>query len=143
MWILAGVAFASRKTISDPDDAPNRRVDIKSASHGHSGRRLVHTVVAYHRFNTSHAPCVIMDTSRSGADDYAACGLSGMFDLQQGTTTGNVLIDRPNRKTIVYKFKRRAIGQPVLYRWYVQDPGPDECPGCDRAPNEGYVLHRL
>ena len=143
LMIFAGSAFAGKRTISDPNDVGRHRIDIKSASHGHSGRRITHTIVSYRRFNTSRAPCVIMETNQQGEDDFAACGLSGMINLHQQRTTGNLSIDRPNRKTVVYKFKRRAINQPVLYRWFIQDHGPDECPGCDRAPNNGYVLHRL
>lgn len=142
--LVAGVALASRRTISDGNDAPRKRVDIKRASHGHKGRKIVHTIVAYNRFRTSRGPCVMMDTNSTDGDDFAACGVgSGLINLNQQRTGGRLSIARPNRKTIVYKFRPRAIKQPAAYEWYVYGPADDECPGCDRAPNQGTVRHRL
>lgn len=141
---VAGVALASRRTISDGDDSPRQRVDIKSASHGHKGRKIVHTIVAYNRFRTSRGPCVMMDTNSRDGDDFAACGLgSGLINLNQQRTGGHLSITRPNRKTIVYRFRPRAIKHPVAYEWYIFGPADDECPGCDRAPNRGSVGHKL
>lgn len=142
--LMVGVALASSRTISDGDDAPRKKLDIKSASHGHRGPKIVHKIVAYNRFRTSHAPCVFMDTNNTDGSDYAACGLgSGLININQERTGRRLRITRPNRKTVVYKFRPRAIGNPVAYRWYTAAPREDECSGCDRAPNNGTVRHRL
>jgi hypothetical protein len=140
----AGIALASSRRITDGNDAPRKKVDIKSATHGHRNNKLVHKVVAYNKFRTSKAPCVFMDTNASDGDDYAACGLgSGMIDLNQQTTAGRLHISRPNRRTVVYRFRPRAINHPVAYEWYTAPPREDECPQCDRAPNNGSVGHQL
>ena len=140
----AGIALASTRTISDGNDTPRKYVDIKSASHGHRGRKLVHKIVAYNRFRTSKAPCVLMDTNAADGDDYAACGLgAGLIDLNQQRTSGRLRIVRPNNRTVVYRFRPRAINHPVAYQWHIAFPREDECPRCDRAPNNGTVGHQL
>lgn len=141
LLMFGAVAFGASGVVSDPADNPDGRVDIKRASHGRDGSKIKHTVVAYKRFNTSRGPCVYMDTKGTPAADFAACGLAGMINLNQQRTSGNLSIKRPDRKTIVYKFRPRAIKKPGSYDWYVEEPG-EEC-GCDRAPNHGRVTHNL
>ncbi len=141
--LAAPAALGSSRTISDPRDTTDHRVDIRSASHSHRNGKLVHTVVAYERFKTSRGPCVTFETTGGGRKDYQVCGYGNMTDLREQRTDGTAQIRRPNRKTIVYVFRKRAIGGPSVYKWLVEEPGPDECPNCDRAPNSGTVRHDI
>ena len=140
--LLGPAALGSTRTISDPDDVPKHRVDIKSASAGHVNGKLKHTVVSYRRFRTSRGPCLTLETKPVRGRDFQVCGYGNMVNLQQQRSRPTVAIRRPNWHTIVYVFKRRAIGNPSSYKWFVVEEGPDECPNCDRAPNKGMVLHR-
>ena len=142
LLLIAPAAFGSSRTISDRDDVPKHRVDIKSASHSHTRGKLKHTVVAYRAFKTSRGPCVTFETNGRGRKDYQVCGYSNMINLHQQTTKGTVSMRRPNRRTISYIFRPRAIGRPDVYKWFVIEPGSDECK-CDRAPNKGLVRHAL
>lgn len=142
LMMFGAVAFGASGRISDPSDNSDGRVDIKRASHSRDGSKIKHKVVAYQRFKTSRGPCVYMDTKGSQAAEFAVCGLAGgMINLKQQRTSGSVSIKPPDRKTIVYKFKPRALKKPGSYNWYVEEPGED-C-DCDRAPNHGTVTHTL
>ena len=35
----------------------------------------------------------------------------------RGERTGNVIMRRPDDKTVVYKFRKRTIGSPASYKW--------------------------
>ena len=142
LLLVAPAAFGSSRRIPDGNDVPKHRVDIKSASHSHTRGKLKHTVVAYRAFKTSRGPCVTFETDGRGRKDYQVCGYSNMINLHQQTTKGTVNMRRPNRHTISYIFRPRAIGRPGTYKWFVVEPGPDECK-CDRAPNKGLVRHAL
>ena len=140
--LLAPAAFGNSRTISDPRDG-GQRVDIRFASHSHRNGKLKHTVVAYRPFRTSRGPCVTFETSGGGLPDYRVCGYENMIALHEQRTHATVNTQRPNGRTIVYIFRKRAIGNPSSYRWHVKEAGPDECPDCDRAPNSGTVRHRI
>ncbi|MDQ4144262.1 MAG: hypothetical protein M3198_11065 [Actinomycetota bacterium] len=142
--LLAGpAALGSTRRISDPNDVPRRRVDVKSASHSHLGGRLKHTIVAFKAFRTSRGPCVTFETNGRGDADYRVCGLGNMTDLKEQVSKPVVSIRRPNPRTIVYVFRKKAIGSPGRYRWFVKEPGPNDCEICDRAPNSGMVTHDI
>src|SRR5918999_6341801 len=47
--VAGGNAHADTKRISDGNDRPGR-LDIRSASHGHSGARVVHTISTFGRW---------------------------------------------------------------------------------------------
>lgn len=143
LLLVAPAALGSSRTIRDPKDVPPRRIDIKSASHSHHNGKIKHKVVAYERFNTSRGPCVTFETNGGGRKDYQVCGYNNMTDLQQQRTHGTAKIRRPNRRSIVYIFRKRAIGNPNRYKWFIEEPGPDECRKCDRAPNSGLVRHNI
>ena len=147
--LLGGpAALGSTRTISDPNDVRPRRVDIKSATAGHFKRKLKHKIVAYSRFRTARGPCLMLETKPRAGRDYEICGFGNMTNLHQHETRGTAAIRRPNRRTIVYLFRPRAIGRPDVYKWFVREEGKEiqpttECPQCDRAPNRGMVRHRL
>ena len=141
--LAAPAALGSSRTVSDARDTTRRRIDIKSVSHGHRNGKLTHTVRAHERFKTSRGPCVTFETNGGGKNDYQVCGYENMIDLRQQRTHATVHITRPDRRTIVYIFRKRAIGRPGSYKWFVEEPGPDECPNCDRAPNSGKVRHNI
>ncbi len=141
--LLAPAAFGSSRTINDPKDVPPRRIEIKSVSHGHHNGKLKHTIVAHERFTTARGPCVVFETKGDRRNDYQVCGYGNMTDLRQQTTDSTVAIKRPNRRSIIYLFRPRAIGSPGSYKWFVEEFGVDACRSCDRAPNSGYVRHDI
>ena len=146
--LLGPAALGSTRTISDPDDVPRRRIDIKSASAGHVNGKLKHTIVSYRRFRTSRGPCVNFETKPKAGRDFQVCGFGNMTNLHQEETKGTADIRRPNMRTIVYVFRPRAIGRPSVYKWFVREEGREiqdtpECPNCDRAPNRGMVRHNI
>ena len=140
--LCAPAAFGSTRTISDPNDVPSNRIDVKSATAGHARNKLKHTIVSFRRFRTSRAPCLTIESKPRAGRDYRTCGLDNMINLHQHETKGTVAIRRPNRRTVVYLFRPRAIGRPNVYKWYIEEEGGDSCQ-CDRAPNRGMVRHAL
>lgn len=143
VMLLAPAAFGSSRTVRDPKDVPPRRIDIKAVSHSHHNGKLKHTVVAYERFTTARGPCVIFETNGGGKKDYRVCASTNMTNLREQQTTATVVMKRPNRRTIVYIFRKRAIGSPSRYGWFVKEYGLDRCRSCDRAPNSGLVRHDI
>ncbi len=142
--VLGGTAaFGSTRTISDPNDVAKHRIDIKSATAGHHRGKLKHTIVSYRGFRTSRAPCLTIESKPRAGRDYRVCGFDNMINMHQHETKGKVIFRRPNRRTIVYLFRARAIGGPNVYKWYIEEEGGDRCRECDRAPNRGMVRHAL
>ena len=98
----------------------------------------------YNKFRTSKAPCIFMDTNANDGADFAACGLgSGMINLNQQRTGGKLKIIRPNRKTVIYKFRRRAINHPVAYEWHVLHRARTSAPTAIAHPTSVGVGHQL
>lgn len=144
LLLLGGpAAIGSTRKISDPNDVAKHRVDIKSVSAGHARNKLKHKIVAFRRFRTSRGPCLTIESKPRAGRDYQVCGFGNMTNLHQQETKPSVTFRRPNRRTIVYLFRPRAIGGPNVYKWYVVEAGNDRCEECDRAPNRGMVRHAL
>lgn len=140
MLVLFGsIATANIKTIQDPADRPNSEggIDIKSASHGHTKTgKLKHKIVTYDVIAELEQACLYIKTA---ADTYYSCGYKMYNSADQ--QTGGLTESRPNNKTIVFKFKPGAIGNPSTYLWWVE--ANNYCQQCDRAPNTGKVRHNL
>ena len=114
---LCSVALADKTTINDPKDAPGR-VDIKTVTAGHDGTRLVHRIVGYAKIRKGEEPGVSVYAGkwdRVGGPSYQVTTF-GVTD-GRGQKTGNVTTRRPNGRTVVYKFKKGAIGNPASYKW--------------------------
>lgn len=140
MLVLIGsVASADTKTISDGKDPDNGGIDIKSATAGHTPTgKLKHKIGTYDQIGDMEQACLFITTVEG---DYFTCGYR-MYDSNDNET-GGVTESRPDNKTIIFKFKKSAIGSPDFYSWRVE--AGNYCSGtdCDRAPNKGMVPHKL
>jgi hypothetical protein len=117
LCLAVPVAMADKKTISDPKDAPGR-VDIKSVSAGHDGSKLVHRIVSYGKIKKGEEPGLSVyagQWTRVGGPSYQVTSFG--VTNGRGEKTGKVAMRRPNGKTVVYRFGKRAIGNPKSYRW--------------------------
>ena len=114
---LAPFALADKNTIDDPKDAPGR-VDIKSVSAGHDGAKLVHRIVGYARIKKGEEPGLSVyagQWDRIGGPSYQVSSFG--VTNGRGEKTGKVKLRRPNKRTVVYRFGKGAIGNPKSYRW--------------------------
>ena len=130
----ASLALADRKTFEDPKDAPGR-VDIKEVRAGHDPKgRLVHRIVGYGTIRDGEEPGVNVY-----AGQFTEVGSSyqvSSFGVTngRGEKTGRTKMKRPDNKTVVYKFRKGAIGNPNSYKWQAcvcvegdqQDLAPDK-----------------
>ena len=109
-------ALADKKTFSDPKDAPGR-VDIKTVKQGHDGTKLVHRIVGYAKIRKGEEPGLNVYAGKF--DRIGASYQVSSFGVTngRGEKTGNATMRRPDSKTVVYKFKKGAIGNPASYKW--------------------------
>ena len=118
LCLAVPLAIADKKTIDDPKDAPGR-VDIKTVKVGHDKKgKLVHTAVGYAKIRSGEEPGLSVYAGkwdRVGGPSYQVTSF-GVTD-GRGQKTGNVKTKRPDGKTVVYKFKPGAIGNPASYKW--------------------------
>ena len=114
--LCAPLALADKKTFDDPKDAPGR-VDIKTASAGHDGRKLVHRIVGYAKIKKGEEPG--LNVYAGQFDRIGASYQVSSFGVTngRGEKTGNVRMRRPNDRTVVYKFGKGTIGNPKSYKW--------------------------
>ena len=110
------LALADKKTFSDPKDAPGR-VDIKTVKQGHDGSKLVHRIVGYAKIKKGEEPGVNVYAGQF--DRIGASYQVSSFGVTngRGERTGSVRMRRPDDRTVVYKFGKRAIGNPASYKW--------------------------
>jgi len=62
---------------------------------------------------------------------------------EQPEVVGAVASSRPSAHKVVIKFKKKRIGSPSKYGWYVAMPADGDQPPYDRAPNTGFKRHVL
>jgi hypothetical protein len=61
----------------------------------------------------------------------------------QPAVRGPAAAGRPSAHKIVITFKKKLIGSPSRYGWYVAMPSDGDAPPYDRAPNTGFKKHVL
>lgn len=153
---------ADTKRISDGNDVSGR-LDIRSASHGHAGRRLVHKISTFGRWGARlvrqsgnnlfsleistdgdpHAERVVLIYSRNGRMK------ADVFRFSGGSLTlvGSASASRPNARTVRVSIRRSRLGDPSHYRWSAQSQykNAGACSNfcTDRAPNTGRVRHNI
>lgn len=146
---MALVATADDQTVRDDvrRDASGP-LDLKEVSHGHRGRRLIHTLRTYDawrgRWLRGERDVINLtfdrqDARNAGVErvlvvDYADGRLvSGMFNVltEPPTRLGGARIERPSRRVIRLIFPRRLLKRSGLrsYRWRANVTY--EGPGCD------------
>ena len=156
--VAVGNAQAGTERIRDGNDRPGP-LDIRSATHGHDGDRLVHTISTFRRWrvgllglSTPNLFAVEISTDRDRAPEravliFATNGrlVAEVIRLPAGTSVGSASASKPNGRTVRVSIRRSRLGNPTGYRWnahsqyHAGGPCSDFC--VDRAPNSGRVLH--
>lgn len=153
----AGVsgAFADSTTIQDPEgDASSNNIDIVSAKAGHApGKVLKHRVTVAKKVNPNDIPPSLrIDVPKGAVEDYVVRTIEleggpgtlrgGVFDANGGQV-GKASITAVGENGWKYKFREKAIGKPKRYGWAFAVTADDATEILDRAPDTGYVKHRL
>ena len=130
---IAGFAIADSKTVQDRREAPDNKLDIKSASAAHAGRKLKHEVVLWgavpDRFHGQ--VCVTVQSRRVNVGapqrpDYGArsiCILNkkqervDIVQMQTGKVKGHARVKYPRKNRVRFLFGKKAIGSPTRYFW--------------------------
>jgi hypothetical protein len=156
--IVAGSAAADTATVRDAAGDTNGPIDLSAASHGHRRAKLVHTLRTHElwRGRALRGDGVInltfnrQDGQDKGVErvmvvDYQSGGLvAKMFDVIHDREVGEVLLRRPDLRTLRLVFPKRYVKRqdPGPYRWTVgvtDDKGLDHLP----EPERRAILHRI
>jgi hypothetical protein len=155
-------AQADTRRISDGNDVSGR-LDIRRASHGHSGARLVHTISTFSTWGArlvrrSGNNLFSLEISTDGDRRperivlvYSRNGrmIADVFRFSGGNLTliGSASASRPSARTVRVSIRRSRLGNPGRYRWSAQSQfkRAGACSNfcVDRAPNTGRVLHDI
>jgi hypothetical protein len=166
-FIVALVAVANAqadtKRISDGNDVSGR-LDVRSASHGHAGARLVHRISTFGTWGArlvrrSGTNLFSLEISTDGDRRperivlmYSRNGhmIADVFRPLSGgnlTLIGSASASRPNARTVRVAIPRSRLGDPGRYRWsaHSQFKKAGACSNfcVDSAPNSGRVLHNI
>ena len=160
--VAVGNARADTKRISDGNDRPGP-LDIRSATHGHAGDRVVHTISTFRRWRVGRIgpktpnlfaveistdgdralERVVLIFSRNGRMVAPVFRRSGRRFIQIGSATAS----RPSRRTVRVSIRRSLLGNPKGYRWnaHSQYQAAGACSDVciDKAPNSRRVLHDI
>jgi hypothetical protein len=167
-----GPAGAGTAVYADPNDSLSR-FDISRVSHGHKlsrgGKpRLTHQLTthdAWRAMLVDGRPSSIgffITTDRDGRLERRIVIATARGEIRarmlnhSGDVVGRPSVWKPNRRTITVAFGRGTLGRRLRsYRWYATttfhrssskscgDAGSVTIVCWDRAPNSGYIEHRL
>jgi hypothetical protein len=160
--VASGNAHADRKSVSDGNDRPGK-LDIRSASHGHAGGRVVHTISTFSTWRvgllgprTPNLFAVEISTDGDRALERVALIFSrrGRMIAQVYRLSNRRLIfvgsasaSKPNARTVRLSIRPSHLGDPAGYRWkaHSQYRAAGACSNfcIDKAPNRGRVLHDI
>ena len=167
---VAGLAIANTKSVNDKRESPDNKLDIKSASAGHAGKKLKHDVVLWGPLpgHFHGQVCVDVTGERGGGTNvgdlrnFAICitnkqqGRVPVIQIQTGKTKGHAKVKYPDPETVRFVFRKKSIGNPPnKYFWradtfYSSSTKHGDCPkmdgySClDSAPDPGNeVKHKL
>jgi hypothetical protein len=160
--VAAGHAQAGTNRISDGNDRPGP-LDIRSASHGHAGVRVVHTISTFALWRagllgpgTPNLFAVEISTDGDAALErvvliFSANGrmVARVYRLSGGrlVLVGPATASKPNGRTVRVSIARSQLGSPAGYRWkaHSQYRAAGACSNfcIDKAPNSRRVLHDI
>lgn len=147
--VVTSVAMANTTTVGDPRGDAGGGLNLKSATAGHTRAGLLkHTIVQYNPIDKTNPPSLVINGGPTGAcrspsnKYYQALGVKlgalptdkGFYRPCNGAVSGSFNRSYPNRFTVVYTFKRAAIGGPGRYFWAVRIHGTGEA-NQDELPN--------
>ncbi len=143
LLVSAATASAHEAAMNDPtNDGADGHPDIVRTTVGHTeGGRLKHTIETDVAFSTPEAPCLAIRAVYPGELDYYVCGDGRVHRVSNDNVVGTAGVSRPNDRTIMYAFARKAIGASSAYRWRAESRA-DACPHerCDVSPDT-FTLH--
>ena len=158
---LAGPAQANVLTRSDGNDTRGP-LDIRSASHGHAGSLVTHTIRTFAPWSkavvgprTPNAFAVFVSTDGDAAPERIVLAFSSggrmvaLVVRPNGSLIGRAAAVKPNGRTVRMSIPRARLGSPAGYRWQAFsyfETGTGRCAnGClDRVPNAtARVLHDI
>ena len=158
---LTGTAQANVLTRIDGNDTRGP-LDIRSASHGHAGNAVTHTIRTFAPWSrallgprTPNAFLLFVGTDRDPAPErvvliFSSGGRMVALVLRpNGALVGRATASKPNGRTVRVSIPRARLGSPAGYRWQafsVFETRRGTCAnGCvDRVPNaSGRVLHDI
>lgn len=158
-----GAASAGTRSVDDADDAGGR-LDVATATAGHAGRKLEHTLVMHEEWfskllGPGTATLLFKAGDRMRALDlgYRDGKLYGEICTDRTRDGGgfsscstDVGLSRPDRRTLRVTLSPRLLERGLSsYRWqaitYLNqgEGGCAELVCVDRLPEEGWVRHRL
>jgi hypothetical protein len=160
--VMASHAQAGTNRISDGNDRPGP-LDIRSASHGHAGVRVVHTISTFALWRagllgpgTPNLFAVEISTDGDAALErvvliFSANGrmVARVYRLSGGrlVLVGPATASKPNGRTVRVSIARSRLGNPAGYRWkaHSQYRAAGACRNfcIDKAPNSSRVLHDI
>ncbi len=166
---VAGLAIANTKSVNDKQDSPDNKLDIKSASAGHAGKKLKHEVVLWGplpgRFHGQVCADIQSQRGPSGQPDLGAFAICiknkqqdrvDIIQMQTQKTKGHAKVKYPDPETVRFIFRKKAIGNPNRYFWradtsFSASSKKGDCPknpqgyACfDSLPEPGHeIKHRL
>src|SRR5918999_2902689 len=128
----SGNAHADTNRISDGNERPGR-LDIRSASHGHAGARVVHTISTFGRWprrllgpNTPNLFAVEISTDGDRRLERVVVVffqngrmVAGVFRVRSGRLVfiGSASASKPNARSVRVSVRRSRLGNPAGYRW--------------------------
>jgi hypothetical protein len=158
---LTGTAQANVLTRIDGNDTRGP-LDIRSASHGHAGNAVTHTIRTFSPWSrallgprTPNAFLLVVGTDRDPAPERVVLIFSSGGRMiarvlrPNGTLVGGAAASKPNGRTVRVSILRARLGSPAGYRWQAfsvfESRGGTCANGCvDRVPNaSGRVLHDI
>lgn len=155
-----GSAEADTRRTGDGNDTPGR-LDMRSATHGHAGDRVVHTISTFARWRARLlAPStpnlfaieistdgdralerVVLVYSRNGRMVARVFRIAGRRLVLVGAATAS----KPNGRTMRVSIARSRLGNAPGYRWtaHSQYQAPGACGNVcvDKAPSPGSLRH--
>lgn len=158
---LTGTAQANVLTRIDGNDTRGP-LDIRSASHGHAGNAVTHTIRTFGTWSravlgprTPNAFLLFVGTDGDPAPERVVLIFSSGGRMiarvfrPNGTLVGGAAASKPNGRTVRVSILRARLGSPAGYRWqafsYFETRRGTCANGCvDRVPNaSGRVLHDI
>jgi hypothetical protein len=136
--LAVGAQAATRMATDPAGDSRTGHADLRSGTARLLNGRLVFAFTAAQPFDDAHAPCLLLDTRGTHADEYRLCGDRAIRALRGGHARkiADASLQRRDDRTVVYRFRWRVVGRPLRFGWaaIVRDRS---CPHrrCDRMPD--------
>lgn len=146
---LAAGALADKQFIEDPaGDSRGNNIDIVAAKAGHAPGDVIKIRATFaKKVNPNDiAPNVHISVPGGGPGAEYFIGPAGNGSVtftEDGSTTGRASVTPVGENGFKYKFREKAIDSPKRYGWAVVAEDAEAGEVFDRAPDAGFVRHKL